>query len=65
MRFSEEVELLNEEMRRVLVFLEWEACRREERAMARVRKQVPVAAVDPTTALTMPVVLGGALDEGL
>jgi hypothetical protein len=65
MRFSEEVELLNEEMRRVLAFLEWEACRWEERAVGRVRTQVPAAAVDPTTAPTMPVVLGGALDEGL
>jgi hypothetical protein len=65
MRFSEEVELLNEEMRRVLAFLEWEACRWEERAVGRVRTQVPAAAVDPTTTPTMPVVLGGALDEGL
>jgi hypothetical protein len=65
MRFSEEVKLLNEEMRRVLVFLEWEACRWEERAMGRIQTHVPAAAVDPTTAPTMPVVLGGALDEGL
>jgi hypothetical protein len=65
MRFSEEVELLNEEMRRVLAFLEWEACRWEERATERVRTQALAAAVEPTTPPTMPVMLEGALVEGL
>jgi len=66
MRFSEEVELLNEEMRRVLAFLEWEACRWEERATERMRTRAPVAAiVDPMIAPTMPVISESALDEGL
>lgn len=64
MRFSEEVELLNEEMRRVLAFLEWEARRWEERAVERVRMEVPAAAADTTTS-AIPVVPEGALDEGL
>lgn len=65
MRFSEEVELLNEEMRRVLAFLEWEACRWEERATERVWMQVPATTVDTTTSATMPVSPEGALNEGL
>ena len=65
MCFSEEVELVNEEMQRVLAFLEWEACRWEERATERIRMQVPAAAVDTTTSATIPVILEGALDEGL
>jgi len=60
MRFSEEVELLNEEMRRVLAFLEWDACRWEERATERVRAATPAATVD-----SLPVFPDGALDEGL
>jgi hypothetical protein len=57
MCFSEKVELLNEEMRRVLAFLEWESHRWEERATERMRSRAPVAAiVDPTTAHTMPVI---------
>ena len=66
MRFSEEVELLNEEMRRVLAFLEWETRRWEERATERIRTGAPAAAtVDPTVAPTMPVISESALDEGL
>ena len=65
MHFSEEVELLNEEMRQVLAFLEWEACHWEERAMEHVQMQVPAAAVDTTTSATIPVILEGALDKGL
>jgi len=60
MHFSEEVELLNEEMRRVLAFLEWDACRWEERATERIQAATPAATVD-----SLPVFPDGALDEGL
>ena len=64
MCFSEEVELLNEEMRWVLAFLEWEARHWEEQAVERVQMEVPAAAADTTTS-AIPVVLEGTLDEGL
>jgi hypothetical protein len=66
MRFSEEVELLNEEMRRVLAFLEWEACCWDARATERVRTPAPAAGiVDPMIEPAMPVISESALDEGL
>ena len=65
MRFSEGVELLNEEMRRVLTFLDGEASRREERATGRVQALDSEAAVGPTAAPTMPVTLEGVVEEGL
>ena len=65
MRFSEEVELLNEEMRWVLAFLDWEASHWEERATERIRALASAAAVGPGAAPTFPVIPGSPLDEGL
>jgi hypothetical protein len=65
MRFSEEVELLNEEMRRVLAFLDWEASHWEERATERIRALASVAAVGLAAVPTFPVIPESALDEGL
>lgn len=64
MRFSEEVELLNERMWRMWAFLDWEASRWEERATERIQALESVTA-GPTASPTMPVMLEGALEEGL
>ena len=63
MCFSEEVELLNEEMWWVLAFLEWEACCWEEQAMEYVQTLAPVVTlVDPMTVPTMPIILESVLE---
>jgi hypothetical protein len=65
MHFSEEVELLNEEMQQVLAFLDWKAGCWEEREMECVWVLAAVVTVGETTTPTMPVMLEGALKEGL
>ena len=47
-----------------MAFLEWEAHCWEEQEMEHIWTEVPVAA-DTTASATIPIILEGALDEGL
>jgi len=62
MRYAEEVELLLEEMRRVLAFLEWDRDRWNERAL-RVRERADSIADSPTPRPSRGKTTG--LEEGL